>query len=223
METNEKPKEKKLKKVSDPKTEDLNTPDVRQTTKRDAEAEKSKKSKKAPVLSSFGAPSTKPSKERQDSAASSRPTEKVDSTLETPLQASSKSSKKRKNAKGKAPANAETLTADGVNGVTGNVDNEMLDPLTNKASTSTSMLVEGQVTAEKELEDEWGSEDEEEDQGAALLAGFDSDGDDNAEDVGLEAGKPVPKLPKKTSKKVKEASQKGISEGPGTVYVGWVS
>jgi nucleolar protein 15 len=82
------------------------------------------------------------------------------------------------------------------------------------------MQVEGQVTVEKELEDEWGSEDEEEDQGAALLAGFDSDGDDNARDVGLEAGKPLPKLPKKASKKAKEASQKDASEGPGTVYVG---
>lgn len=219
-EMNEKSKEKKKKKGSHTKTEGSNVPDVRQTTKKDAETKTSKKSKKTPVLPSSNAPSMKSSAERQDTAASTRPTQKADNALETSLPAPSKSSNKHKKAQDKAAANAETLTVDGVNGVREKVATEALEPLTSKDSTSTSMQIEGQTTAEKELEDEWGSEDEEEDHGAALLAGFDSDGDDKVEDVGLEAGKPLPKLTKKTSKKVKEASQKGAGDGPGTVYVG---
>jgi nucleolar protein 15 len=218
-EMNERPKEKKLKRGPPTKIKDSNTPDVLQATKMDTEVNKPKKSKNVPALSPSDAPPVKPSKERQGSKAPFRPTGKADDALETPLPALSKGSRSRRK-KGKGSANAEALTADGVNGVIENVETETLQPLTNKDPTSASLQVEGQETVEKELEDEWGSEDEEEDQGAALLAGFDSDGDDNTKDVGFEAGKPLPKLPKEASEKAKEASQKDCSEDPGTIYVG---
>jgi nucleolar protein 15 len=225
-ETTEKHKGKKFKKVADISKADSNTPIVRPTFNKDAKVEISKKSKKAAplpkdhVISPSDAPPMTSFKEQQDPAESGTVTEKVENTLDTPVPPHSKKSKKHKTAKGQASAIAETLTADGVNGVAGKVDDGSLDPLTNKDTTSISMQVEGQMTAEKEIEDEWGSEDEEDDQGAALLKGFDTDGEDNAEDVGLEASKPLPKLSKKTSKKTKQAAQKGRSEVPGTVYVG---
>jgi hypothetical protein len=228
-ETAGKPKDKKPKKAADTSKADPNTADARPNANKDAEVERSKKSKKskkaAPLLkhsttSSSDAPSLKPSKEQHQFAVSGTVTGKGDNTLYIPLSDPPNKSKKNQKAKEQASANAAILTADGVNGVAENLADEALAPLTNKEATSTSMQVEGQVTAEKELEDEWGSEDEEDDQGAALLAGFDSDGEDNADDVGFEADKPLPKLSKKTSKKVKDAAQKGASEGPGTVYVG---
>ena len=135
-------------------------------------------------------------------------------------EAPAKKSKKNKKSKGQASGNAGTLTADGVNGVAEKSNDEALDLSTNKDATSISMQVEGQATAEKELADEWGSEDEEDDQGAALLAGFDSDSADNTKDVGFEVGQALPKLSAKTSKKVKKEVEEGVKEGPGTVYVG---
>jgi hypothetical protein len=131
-----------------------------------------------------------------------------------------KKSKKNKVLEGQALADAGSLTADGVNGVVENLGDAALNPMTNKKAASMSMQVEGQETAEKELEDEWGSEDDEDDQGAALLAGFDSDGEDTAVDEGLEINKPLPKISKEVTKKVEKAGQKGGNDGPGAVYVG---
>lgn len=157
-------------------------------------------------------------KKPKEGAASTK--DKAENTMDIQLAAPSKKSKKSKKTKGKPAADAGTLTAAGVNGLAENVDDEALDPPTNTDAKPISMQVEGQETAEKELEDEWGSEDEEDDQGGAFLAGFDSDGEDDAEDVGLDIGKPLPKLSKKASKEVKKVVQKDASEGPGTVYVG---
>ena len=121
---------------------------------------------------------------------------------------------------GQKPSSDQTLTADGVNGVVEDGSDEALYPMTNKDVVASSLQVEGQNTAEKELEDEWGTEDEDEDQGAVLLAGFDSEGEDVAVDKGLVEGKPPPGLSKKAKKELQETRQKGNSEGPGTVYVG---
>jgi hypothetical protein len=222
----EKLKEKKSKKGADTAKDGPNTTKAIPPADSPVKIEKSKKMKKAvpppkdPATSSSDAPPVNLSKQQQKPTASVTATGKVDTAMDILLPAPSKRSKKNKNAKGQASANAETLTADGANGVTEKVGNEMLDPMTNKDATSTSMEVEGQMTVEKELEDEWDSEDEEDDQGAALLAGFDSDGEDNTEDVGLEVDKPLPKLSKKITQKIAKAAQKGISEGPGSVYVG---
>jgi hypothetical protein len=113
----------------------------------------------------------------------------------------------------------EAITSNGSE-VVENLGDAALNPMTNKEATSMSMQVEGQETAEKELGDEWGSEDDENDQGAALLAGFDSDGEDTAVDEGLEIDKPLPKISKEVTKKVEKAGQKGGNNGPGAVYVG---
>jgi nucleolar protein 15 len=189
------------------------------------EIEKSKKKKSAPLPSdstkkSSDPPPAKLLKQQEHPAASSRTTDQGDHDTGTPLPAPSKKSKKNKKPKGQASADAESLTADGVNGVVEILGNPTLSPITNKEATSMSMQVEGQETAEKELEDKWGSEDDEDDQGAALLAGFDSDGEDAAVDEGLEIDKPLPQLSKEVSKKVKRARQKGGDDGPGAVYVG---
>ena len=63
--------------------------------------------------------------------------------------------------------------------------------------------------------------DEEIDTAPALLTGFDSDNDDLAEDKDLDTKNgpaPIPQF-KKTSKKLRQAKQKG-NDGPGVVYIG---
>jgi hypothetical protein len=119
---------------------------------------------------------------------------------------------------------AKTLTADGVNGVEEWVHSKKLESVTAKAAPSISRQVEAQSAVEKEMEDEFGGldddEDDAEDHGAALLAGFDSDGDDDAEDKDLDISKPLPKIPKRARKQIAKASGEGDIDGPGTVYVG---
>jgi nucleolar protein 15 len=114
---------------------------------------------------------------------------------------------------------AVSLTADGVNGMSSKAD-ESLD-VAAEDEASTSMQAEAAQTTEKELHDEYESE-EEIDQAAALLEGFDSDTEDLAQDAGFDKSKPTGALPnyKKTQKKLKQAAQKGNKDGPGTVYVG---
>ncbi|KAJ5113513.1 hypothetical protein N7456_002047 [Penicillium angulare] len=61
------------------------------------------------------------------------------------------------------------------------------------------------------------------DQTAALIKGFESSGDeDDSEDEGFDADKPVPKIPdtKKAQKKIAKNQKQGASEEPGAVYVG---
>jgi nucleolar protein 15 len=219
-----KPKEKKSKKVAGTDKPNSNTKEIVPPVNVPTEVERSKKKKSAPLPSdSTKKPSDTPPakllKQQEHPAAPSRANHQGDHDTGTPLPAPSKKSKNKKR-KGQASADAESLTADGVNGVVENLGDAALNPITNKDPTSMSMQVEGQETAEKELEDEWGSEDDENDQGAVLLAGFDSDGEDTAVDEGLEIDKPLPQISKEVSKKVKKAGQKGGNDGPGAVYVG---
>lgn len=112
------------------------------------------------------------------------------------------------------------LTTNGVNGVSTNAADETLKAAADDVAP-TSMQSEAQQTTERELEEEYGN-DEELDQASALLEGFDSDTEDPAQDVGFDKAKPTAALPnyKKTQKKLKQAAQKGSKEGPGAVYVG---
>jgi nucleolar protein 15 len=67
------------------------------------------------------------------------------------------------------------------------------------------------------------SEEEEiDDQTEALLKGFESDDDDekDPEDQGYEAGEDIPKIDKKTRKKVKAVEKASSSGKPGVVYIG---
>ena len=220
-----KPKEKKSK-IAGTDKPSSNTKEILAPVNMPTEVEKSKKKKKSAFLpsdsmtKSSDTPPTKLLKQQEHPVASSRAIHQGDHDTGTPLPAPSKKSKKNKKSKGQASADAESLTADGANGVVENLGDAALNPITNKDPTSMSMQVEGQETAEKELEDEWGSEDDDDDQGAALLVGFDSDGEDTAVDEGLEIDKPLPQISKEASKKAKKAGQKGGNDGPGAVYVG---
>jgi nucleolar protein 15 len=114
------------------------------------------------------------------------------------------------------------LTADGVNGVSSNPVDGLLETEA-KDKASMSMQAEAQQTTEREFEDDYNS-DGDLDQAGALLEGFDSDTEDPAQDEGFEKDKPTAALPnyKKTQKKLRQAAQKGNKEGPGAVYVGRV-
>jgi nucleolar protein 15 len=221
----EKPKGKKSRKVADTDKPNSNTKEILPPVNTHAGPEKSKtKKKSAPLPSdstkkSSNVPPAKLVKPHERPTASSTAVQR-DHDMCTPLPAPLKKSKKNKVLEGQALADAESLTADGVNGVVENLGDAALNPMTNKKATSMSMQVEGQETAEKELEDEWGSEDDEDDQGAALLAGFDSDGEDTAVDEGLEMDKPLPKISNEVTKRVEKAGQKGENDGPGAVYIG---
>lgn len=118
-------------------------------------------------------------------------------------------------------SNGDTLTADGVNGVLEHSSEEDVDITTANEEPSTSMQAEAQRTVDKEMADELATDDERNDQGAALLTGFDSDGDDLAEDEGLDPAKMADlDLTKQQRKKLRQATRKESKEGTGTVYVG---
>lgn len=83
----------------------------------------------------------------------------------------------------------------------------------------------GQIAAvdgpgDGDLEDD--SDDEPEDHTNALLAGFDSDGDEGIiSGPGFQQGQAIPGLPRaETTSKKLEAVKDGADEGPGVVYVG---
>jgi len=84
--------------------------------------------------------------------------------------------------------------------------------------------VEVEIEAEVGVEDEdEGDASEVDDQTEALLKGFESDGDDDAENQeGLPDGQEVPKLTKSQKKKLKKGTQSGTSDKPGVVYIGRV-
>lgn len=165
-------------------------------------------------------PSSKVTSKKRGAVTSDNGADRANKISGTPAEHRAlKKSMKNKKSQG---VQAETLTADGTNGVAELNGDENLDPIGSRDANSTSMQAEAQATTEKELEDEWGTDDDddEDDQGAQLLAGFDSDGEDNGEDEGLVAGSTMPVVPIKASKQIEKASQKGGNVGRGTVYVG---
>jgi nucleolar protein 15 len=117
-------------------------------------------------------------------------------------------------------ATSVSFTASGVNGESSSVVDEVRETAVEGASSS-SLQAEGQRTTERELQDEYNS-DEEIDQARALLEGFDSDTEDLAQDEGFDKENPTGAVPnyKKTQKKLRQAAQKGGKDGPGVVYVG---
>lgn len=141
--------------------------------------------------------------------------------------------KSKKSKKSKKDKHDEVLTADGVNGVVEHSGTENLETATKHKPISTSMQAEAERTVDQELEhgfEGFASEDddydnldevEEEDNAAALLAGFDSDTEDKQEDEGVDLST-TPALPKakKVQKKLEKLKAQGKDDGPGTVYVG---
>jgi nucleolar protein 15 len=129
-------------------------------------------------------------------------------------------SKLSKKDRKQSTAPTASLAANSVNGVSSNNVDESLE-VAAKDIASTSMQAEAQRTTERELEDEYGT-DEDDDQAGALLQGFDSDTDDPAQDIGFDKDKPTAPVPnyKKTQKKLKQAAHRGNKDGPGAVYVG---
>ena len=142
--------------------------------------------------------------------------------------------RKRKKAKKDAERAAkasETLTADGVNGVTESKKTAKVKIDTAKKPAAKSMQAEAQHTNDQELEDEWGGfdeeeaakatsseDDEEEDQDEGyLLDGFDSDSPDR-EDEDFD-GK-IPDIGDEGRKKMKAIKGQSLSEEPGIVYLG---
>jgi nucleolar protein 15 len=154
---------------------------------------------------------------------------------------SSQPSKKSKK-KQKATDAAETLTADGSNGVVEHAGDEHVETITKASKKTKSMQQEAQDTVDKEIQDEFAafsdgdnqstniivdapdSDDDEEaniDTTAALLTGLDSDSDDAAPDTGDLTRTPALPDYKKTTKKLRQAKeQKSGEDTPGTIYVG---
>ncbi|KPI34310.1 putative RNA-binding protein [Cyphellophora attinorum] len=152
----------------------------------------------------------------------------------------SKKSKKKQNGSNAA----ETLTADGSNGVVEHAGDEHVETITKAPKKTKSMQQEAQDTVDKEIEDEFAafSEDDnqstkiivdpvgsnsDDDEGtnidttAALLTGLDSDSDDDAADTGDLTRTPALPDYKKTTKKLRQAKeQKSGEDTPGTIYVG---
>jgi nucleolar protein 15 len=121
----------------------------------------------------------------------------------------------------KALSNGESLTADGVKGVLEHLSEQDVEVTTAYEGPSTSMQAEAQRTVDKEMADEVATEDESDDTGAALLTGFDSDGEDPDEDTGLDPAKMRDlDLSKKDRKKLRQAHRKGPTDKPGAVFVG---
>jgi len=137
--------------------------------------------------------------------------------------------KSKKGSKSKKSKHDELLTADGVNGVIEHNGEEEVGTATAHKPVTTSMQAEAEHTLDHELEDEFGSDDdvdedevEEDDNAAVLLAGFDSDSEDNQQDKGLDLTK-LPRLPadKQTQSKLKKIKKAANQDDePGTVYVG---
>ncbi|EXJ86072.1 hypothetical protein A1O1_06441 [Capronia coronata CBS 617.96] len=149
--------------------------------------------------------------------------------VEEPTSKKSKKSKKNKKSK-----QDELLTADGVNGVVEHPGDEDLETATAQKPVTTSMQAEAERTVDQELEEDFravASEDEAgyvdevpaDDNAAALLAGFDSDSEDEQQDAGLDLTT-TPALPqsKKVRKKLDKLKAEGKDDGPGAVYVGRV-
>lgn len=77
--------------------------------------------------------------------------------------------------------------------------------------------------AEDEKKEGSEGEEEDDDQTAALIQGFESSGDEDISgDEGFEPGKEVPAIPdaKQMKRKLRKMKKSGTAEEPGTVYVG---
>ncbi|KAK6366511.1 nucleolar protein [Exophiala oligosperma] len=145
-------------------------------------------------------------------------------TAPTDKSTSKKTKKAKKSNKGK---HDELLSADGVNGIIEHSGEEEVETATTHKPVSTSMQAEAEHTVDHELQDEYGSagdddEAEQDDNAAVLLAGFDSESEDNQEDKGLDVNsKPtIPANKKLRSQLKKIKNSEGADEEPGTVYVG---
>ncbi|RMZ89335.1 hypothetical protein DV736_g3433, partial [Chaetothyriales sp. CBS 134916] len=131
---------------------------------------------------------------------------------------SSEGKKRGKGKKSKHSNDDETLTADGANGIIEHAETKEVEPMPG------SMQAEAQHTVDAELREEYGPGEvettETADLGAALLAGFDSDTSDHAEDTGLDI-KNLGGIPhyKKTKKKLSKITKSGTDK-PGVIYVG---
>ncbi|RMZ75583.1 hypothetical protein DV737_g5224, partial [Chaetothyriales sp. CBS 132003] len=137
---------------------------------------------------------------------------------DAPFSKLSTEEKKRKSKRSKHGNREETLTADGTNGIIEHAETEEVEALPG------SMQAEAQHTVDAELVEEYGRGEAEtqeaEDLGAALLAGFDSDTSDHAEDTGLDVDNlgGIPHY-KKTKKKLSKIVKSGTDK-PGAIYVG---
>ncbi|TVY34409.1 putative RNA-binding protein [Lachnellula subtilissima] len=104
------------------------------------------------------------------------------------------------------------------------VISEKVEKKANGDAKTSKATKKGTLSSKKDLEDEdEGDASEVDDQTEALLKGFESDGDDDAENQeGLPDGQEVPKLTKSQKKKLKKGTQSGTSDKPGVVYIGRV-
>ena len=202
-------------------------------------ASKNKIAKKADKNSKNGGEKATPASKDADStekvkkppmkkgkSKSARAAESAEKLLSTPVSEWPKKGSKKKAQQ--ASKEDQTLTADGVNGVVEQPAKEDVETIAKKDAVNTSMQAEAQRTVDQELEDEWGNDDEPDDQGPALLAGFDSDSEDEAEDTDMKKDKPLPQLHRNAQKALQKLSKKTVTDGqtpdsdPGTVYVGRV-
>ncbi|OAL48808.1 hypothetical protein IQ07DRAFT_542537 [Pyrenochaeta sp. DS3sAY3a] len=99
-------------------------------------------------------------------------------------------------------------------------------PKKSKKAEAEAVVEEPAVEAEEAIESEDDAESvaEEDDQTAALLAGFDSDGDseDPEDDLEFDEDIQVPTLSKKQKKALEKAAQSIKTDDPGVIYVGRV-
>lgn len=134
-----------------------------------------------------------------------------------------KSKKGKKEVKAKKQK-GKSLTTEDTNGAAESGDSDDEITITTTKPEENSMMAEAARTQDAELAEEYGSSGDESaeeiDAAPALLTGFDSDGDDPAEDKDLDSSKvaPIPQF-KKTSKKLRKAKE-SKTDGPGAVYVG---
>ena len=130
------------------------------------------------------------------------------------------------------PRGAESLTGDGVNGVTEKKASAKAKTTTAKTPAAKSMQAEAQRTADHELQDEWGGfggeedatkeasgedQNQEEENGAHLLAGFDTDSSDK-EDKDYDGN--IPGVSKKGRKLLNAVGNKKLDNDTGVVYLG---
>ncbi|KAL9108820.1 MAG: hypothetical protein Q9227_006477 [Pyrenula ochraceoflavens] len=163
-----------------------------------------------------------PPVETKTKSFSAEPNKKIIKSQSTVAEGRQKSNKREK--KHDQPLHASKAKTSGEENKASNTNNAQRD------SISTAMQIEAQGVGNKVADD---LDDTEKVQRAdsdavelapELLAGFDSDSADQAEDEGIDQGASTPTIPnyKKTNKKLRQVRESGKSEGPGTVYVGRV-
>lgn len=118
----------------------------------------------------------------------------------------------------KKPSNGDIKSKKRVRGV--EEDSKKAAATHPSADLNDDAAIEGHDGEEVEIQEEE-EEEEEHDQNLALLKGFESSDEDqfSGEEI-FKEGQSVPKIPKKSAKKLKAA--KGESEEPGVVFVGYI-